>query len=258
VHGFRQLIAFPFYWTKVASYLVVEPLFCDWRGAIAYVAIAAGVPAYAASRLRKGRADASAPTRGLGLVFVFVAVSYVTWALASGYYRYVVPVEMLTGVVTMGALAWLVRDPRLRIAAAVVLLAVAAVTTVYPDWGRRPYGDKYVDVRVPPLPDEGIVLLATGEPASYFIPFANPKAKYVGIENNYLKLSQNNKLAAEVKEVMRTPGRPKFLLNVDELDREKQNNLLKQFGLELSASPCEPIHSNLPPHALSLCRLAER
>jgi hypothetical protein len=80
----------------------------------------------------------------------------------------------------------------------------------------------------------------------------------VGIENNYLRLSQNNKLAAEVRDVMRTPGHPKFLLNVDELDRKKWNDLLKQFGLQLSASPCEPIRSNLPPHALSLCPLVER
>jgi hypothetical protein len=258
VHGFRQLIAFPFYWTKVASYMVVEPLFCDWRGAVAYVAMAFGGVAFAVRRLAGRQHNGSAPTRSLGLVFVFVAVSYVTWALASGYYRYVIPIEMLTGVVTMGALVWLFRDARLRIAAAAVLVSVAAVTTVYPDWGRRPYGDRYVDVRVPPLPDDSIVLLATGEPVSYFIPFANPKAKYVGIENNYLRLSQNNKLAAEVREVMRTPGRPKFLLNVDELDREKWNDLLKQFGLQLSASPCEPIRSNLPPHALSLCPLAER
>ncbi|HEY7296559.1 MAG TPA: hypothetical protein VH684_01375 [Xanthobacteraceae bacterium] len=258
VHGLEQLIEFPFRWAKLASYVVVEPLFRDWRGATAYVAMAVGVIAYAASRLRKDDSEASAPTHGLGLVFVFVAVSYISWALASGYYRYVIPLEMLTGVVTMGALVWVFRDPRLRVIGAALVLTMAAATTVYPEWGRRPYGDKYVDVRVPPLPDDSIVLLATGEPVSYFIPFANPKAKYVGIENNYLRLSQHNKLAAEVKDVMRIQGRPKFLLNVDELDRDKWNDLLKQFGLQLSASPCEPIRSNLPPHALSLCPLTER
>jgi hypothetical protein len=257
VHGFRQLIGFPFRWMTPATYRVVEPLFCDWRGAIAYVAMVAGALAFALRRLGRDRGDA-APTRGLGLIFVFVAVSYVTWALASGYYRYVVPLEMLTGIVTMGALVWVFRDPRLRITAAAIVLIIAAVTTVYPDWGRRPYGDKYADVRVPPLPANSIVLLATGEPVSYFIPFANPNVQYVGIENNYLRLSQNNKLAAEVKRVMRSPGRPKFLLNVDELDRGKWNGFLEQFGLQLSSSPCRPIESNLPPHALSLCPLAER
>jgi hypothetical protein len=256
VHGLWQLIAFPFRWAKLASYVVVEPLFRDWRGAIAYVAMAGGALAFAAARLRGPGRDAAAPTRGLGLIFVFVAVSYVTWALSSGYYRYVVPLEMLTGVVTMGALAWVVGDARLRILFAGVALTIAAATTVYPDWGRRPYGDRYIDVRVPPLPANSIVLLATGEPVSYFIPFAEPKAQYVGIENNYLRLSQNNKLASELKRVMRTPGRPKFLLNVDELDQGKWNELLAQFGLRLSDAPCQPIQSNLPGHALSLCPLA--
>jgi hypothetical protein len=257
VHGLGQLIAFPFRWAKLASYVVVEPLFRDWRGAIAYVAMAAGALALAA-RLRGHGGDAAGPTRGLGLVFVFVAVSYVTWALGSGYYRYVVPVEMLTGVVTMGALAWIVGDARLRILFAGVVLTIAAATTVYPDWGRRPYGDRYIDVHVPSLPANSIVLLATGEPVSYFIPFAEPKAQYIGIENNYLRLSQDNKLASELKRVMRSPGRPKFLLNVDDLDQGKWNELLAQFGLRLSDAPCQPIQSNLPGHALSLCPLAER
>jgi hypothetical protein len=258
VHGLWELIAFPFRWAKLASYVVVEPLFRDWRGAIAYVAMAAGALGLAAVRLRGHRRDTAAPTCGLALVFVFVAVSYVTWALSSGYYRYVVPLEMLTGVVTMGALAWVVGVARLRILFAGVALTIAGATTVYPDWGRRPYGDRYIDVRVPPLPANSIVLLATGEPVSYFVPFADPKAQYVGIENNYLRLSQDNKLASKVKRVMRTPGRPKFLLNVDELDQGKWNELLAQFGLRLSDAPCRPIQSNLPGHALSLCPLAEQ
>ena len=81
---------------------------------------------------------------------------------------------------------------------------------------------------------------------------------YVGIENNYLRLSQNNLLASEVKHVMRTPGRPKFALNVNKLNREEWNNLLAQFNLQLSDSPCEPIRSNLEVDVLSLCRLVER
>jgi hypothetical protein len=165
---------------------------------------------------------------------------------------------MLTGVVTMGALAWVVGDTRLRVVLAGVVLTIAGATTVYPEWGRRPYGDRYIDVRVPSLPANSIVLLATGEPVSYFIPFAEPKAQYVGIENNYLRLSKDNKLASELKRVMRSPGRPKFLLNVDELDLGKWNGLLAQFGLRLSDAPCQPIRSNLPGHALSLCPLAER
>jgi Glycosyltransferase family 87 len=255
---FWQLIAYPFYWAKTNSYLVSEPPFRDWRGAIAYVAIAAGLLRFAASHvfMRLRRDGVFAQTRGLGLVCIFVVVSYFSWELGFGIYRYALPLEMLTGVVTMGALIWLLEAGRTRIIAATVLLTVVAATTVYLDWGRGRYGDRYVDVRVPPLPTNSVVLIATWDPVAYFIPFAEPSVQFLGINNNYLELSQNNKLATEVKRVMRAPGRPKFVLSVGEFNSDALNSLLEQFGLRLSASPCQAIRSNLEEQALSLCPIA--
>jgi len=198
----------------------------------------------------------SGRTCGLDLVFIFVFVSYFSWALGFGYYRYAIPLEMLTGVIAVGTLIWLFEDRRLRVTVAIVLLTVAASSTMYLNWGRGQYGDRYVDVSVPPLPAHSVVLIATWDPAAFFIPYAEPTAQYLGIENNYLELSQNNKLASEVKRIMRTPGRPKFVLNVDEFNSSKLNGLLGQFGLRLGASPCQPIWSNLEGHALSLCPVA--
>jgi hypothetical protein len=253
--SFWKLMTFPFYWAKTNDYVVSEPKFRDWRAAIAYVAIIVGVLALAVSCLRTGRwpRAALAQTPGLLLVLAFEIVSYFSWALEFGYYRYAIPLEMLTGVIAMGALIWLLDDRRLRMAGAVAVLALAASTTIYLDWGRRPYTDKYVDVQVPPLPPRSLVLIATWDPVAYFIPYAEPTAQYLGIENNYLELSQTNKLATEVKRLMRTPGRPKFVLSVGEYDAGKLNALLGNFGLKLSASPCLPIHSNLEVHVLSLC-----
>ncbi len=256
---FWQLMTYPFYWTTVDTYIVAEPPFRDWRGAIAYVAMAAGLAAFAMSYVRNGyrRAQTSTQTRGLDLVFIFVVLSYFCWALGFGYYRYAVPLEMLTGVVTIGALIWLFEDRRLRIIAAIMSLMLAATTTVYPDWGRGRYGDRYVDVRVPALPAHSVVLIATWDPVAFFIPFAEPTVRFLGIENNYLELSQDNKLASEVKRIMRMPGQQKFILSIDEFDASKLNRILGQFGLRLSASPCQPIWSNLEGHALSLCRVAD-
>jgi hypothetical protein len=142
-------------------------------------------------------------------------------------------------------------------------LIILAMTTIRLDWGRgvhpsrdrRPaaYADKYIDIQVPKLPENSVVLLATGQPASYFIPFAEPSSRYLGIENNYLRLSQDNLLATEVKRLMRS-DRPKFIVSVGNFNSDKLNGILKQFGLRLSASPCEPIRSNLEEHHLSLCR----
>lgn len=252
-----DLLAFPFYWVKVHTYVVVEKPFRDWRAAAAYIAIIVAVLAFAARRLRGG-AVAKAPTRDLRLVLVFVVVSYFAWALGFAYYRYAIPLEMLSGVIIVGALVWLLDASRLRLPIAVTVLAVITASTVPIDWGRRNYDGHYVRVEVPPIPPNAVVLIATWDPAAYFIPYAEPRAQYVGIENNYLELSQNNILANEVKAAMRAPGRPKLVLNVNELDRAKWNHLLAQFGLELAAKPCAPIHSNLEDQKLSLCETVEQ
>jgi hypothetical protein len=252
---FWQAVAYPWFWAQTNRGLVSELQFRDWRGAIAYAAIVAGLLTLAAGYVRQKhlRDGAFAETRGLGLVFIFVIVSYFAWEFGFSVLRYAVTLEMLTGVVTMGALIWLFTDPRLRVAISLVLLSIVSTTTVYPDWGRGEYGVGYVDIRVPPLPVNSVVLIASWQPAAYFIPFAEPTAQYLGIENNYLELSQNNKLASEVKRLMQTPGRPKFVVSVGDFDRNGLNALLEQFGLRLSALPCQPIRSNLEVEALSLC-----
>lgn len=253
-NSFWKLMTFPFYWAKTNSYVVAEPTFRDWRAAIAYVAMVIGVAALAVRWLRTGQPKAVlAQAPGLGLVFAFVIVSYFSWALQFGYYRYAVPLEMLTGVVVMGSLILLLDDGRARMAAAVAVVIMAFVTTIPLSWGRRPYTDTYVSVSVPPLPDDAVVLIATWDPAAYFIPYANPKVQYLGIENNYLELSQTNILATEVKRLMRAPGRPKFVVSVGDFDVDKLNKLLANFDLHLSASPCPPVHSNIEDQAISLC-----
>lgn len=252
-----QLIAYPFYWTTTNTYVVAELPFRDWRGAMAYIALALAALMLAASTLfdRRRLDRLLAETRGLPLVFAFVIISYLMWTFGFGVYRYAVVLEMLTGVIVMGAIVWLAGEPRLRTAAALLALMVAAATTVHLDWGRGRFGNKYVEVSVPPLPHSSVVLVATWDPVAYFIPFAEP-AQYVGIENNYLELSQNNELALRVRRLLTTPGRPKYVLSVGSYGRRELDALLHRFRLHLAREPCRDIHSNLEVHALRLCGVA--
>lgn len=260
-----QAVAYPFYWTVRNVYFVSELPFRDWRGAMAYIAIGvwcAVLLVRCSARQELGCRHPSA-TRGLDLIIHFVVVSYVSWALGFGIYRYGVTLEMLTGVVIIGVLVSLVDRARLTVPVAVALSLVAIATTQHLDWGRglhasrgkqpAPYTDKYIDIRVPSLPKHSIVLLATGQPASYFIPYAEPTARYLGIENNFLKLSQDNKLVSEVRRLMQIPGLPKFIVSVGAFDANRLNDVLRHFGLKLDPAPCRPITSNLEEHPLSLC-----
>jgi hypothetical protein len=265
-HDLAHLLAYPFYWTKTTIYLVTELAFRDWRGAIAYSAGAAALLAIAFKGVRSQRA--AAETRGLGLILIFVAVSYLTWAAVFGIYRYAVALEMVSGIVAVGGTMWVVQNGKARVLVSALLLGAAFGTTVYPDWGHGAhpsaemhvarFGDKYIDVRVPPLPANSLVLLATTAPVAYFIPFAEPTARYLGIDNNMLSATQDNLLAAEVGRLMQTPGPPKFILNVDAFDGTKLNGLLARYGLTLDASPCRRIRSNIEEHVLSLCAVVDK
>jgi hypothetical protein len=258
-HDVWQLIAYPFYWVKTGSYVVSEVPLRDWRGAIAYVAMVVTLATRAAAVVtNRSPRDARDETCGLGLVFAFAVVSYFVWAPAFGNYRYAVTLEMLTGVIIVGAVTWVVRRHALQMAVAGALLAVAAATTVYPDWGRGTFGARYVDVRVPPLPANSLVLIATGEPVAFFIPFAEPTARYIGIENDFLDLSQDNMLVSKVKSLMQMPGRAKFIVSVGEFDGRKLDGVLAQFGLALGRAPCRPIWSNLENPTMSICPAVPR
>jgi hypothetical protein len=263
-----RLIGYPFYWMKTNVYLVCELPLRDWRGGIAYLATAIGLLLRFANLLRREpqRPPRVAETQGLGLVAAFVAVSYLAWAAAFGIYRYAVVLEMLTGVLTMASLIYICRRRLLRVGAALVVSTIVMAATVYPDWGHgehpsagiRPvaYGERYIDVHVPPLPPHSLVLIATEAPVAYFIPFAEPTARYLGIENSFLTLSQHNELVREIRRLMRTPGTAKFVLGVDDPEGATLDGLLAKFGAQRSTAPCERIRSNLEEHALSLCPLA--
>jgi hypothetical protein len=256
-HDLVQAIASPFRWMVVNQYVVMEEPFRDWRGAVASLAAVATVLARVAEPLR--RPAGAAETPGLGLLVGFAAVSFFAWEFAFSIYRYGVVLEMLSGVVIIGALTRLIVQPRLRLGLAVTVAVIIAATTVHPNWGRREWSERYVDVQVPPLPPHSIVLIATWDPAAYFIPFAEPSARYLGIENNFLTLEQTNRMASEVKRLMQTPGPSKFILSIGPFDPAKLNGVLDPLGLRLAAEPCLPIESNLAEDVgeqLSLCRIA--
>jgi hypothetical protein len=262
--SFFQALAYPFYWMRTNTYVVTELPFRDWRPAMATIAVVACAAGALARTISTKRASAPPrqQTSGFGLLLLFVMCSSVLWLRMFAIYRYAVVVEMLTGVVITGALLKLMAGSRERIVAAVAVLLIALATTQHLDWGRgvhpslgiRPaaYSGKYIDIHVPPLPDDSVVLLATDQPVSYFIPYANPKARYLGIENNFLTLSQSNLLTAEIERLLRSLG-PKYIVSVGTFDAHRLEAILLHYGLRLGPAPCQLIQSNLEEAPLALC-----
>src|SRR5262249_31952434 len=145
-HGLWEALGFPFTWTATNTYVVSEPALREWRGAIAYaVLVIAAIVLLARWGRRRTAGTQAARTNDLALVIAFAVVSHVCWQLVFSIYRYGVALEMLTGVIAIGALAWILPDRRARMGVAVALTALAAATTVYPNWGRGDFGERTID-----------------------------------------------------------------------------------------------------------------
>ncbi len=254
----RHLLAFPFAWAHLQSYVVSEPEFRDVRAALAYASLlTAGVVSVLQGWSGRERPSGVQPEI-LRAFVAFVGLSFLTWALFFGIYRYAVGLEMLTGLATVAAIMRITRVRAGRLAGAMLCVTVALTSTAYPHWGRLPFGARYIDVKVPALPANSVVLMPTRDPAAFIIPFAEPTARYLGIENNYLDLWQHNLLTAEVDRAMRTPGRDKFVLSVGPFDADRLNRVVDHYGLELSPGPCRPVETNLAGFDQAICPLRAR
>src|SRR5439155_565558 len=112
-------------------------------------------------------ADAAGKWR---LVLVFWAASFVVWARMHAIYRYIMPLELLSGAVLLYVLGLIVPRRWLPPAAAVGA-ALAMLTTIYPAWGRIDYGEDYFVVTVPPVAPHAVILLLADEPMAFVLPF---------------------------------------------------------------------------------------
>ena len=56
-----------------------------------------------------------------------------------------------------------------------------------PDWGHGNFGDKFIDVDLPPVPQNSVVILLGLRPTAYLAAFLPPTVQVIGVENNFLK-----------------------------------------------------------------------
>jgi hypothetical protein len=187
------------------------------------------------------------------IVIVFALVSYIAWLVVFGYYRYAVPLEMLSGLFVCGAVAFAFST---RVAAGMaVLLVLAALlvgTTRKMGWERVAFGAWYFDVRAPRLDDGALVLMAGGAPMAYAAPFFRADARFVSPSNNLLRIGQESRLAHRAEESIRGHRGPLYSLD-PAVESPESQSVLRHFGL--LRGPCEPIRSNIDYDALRVCKL---
>ena len=227
--------------------LVSEVSFRDWRLGVLFVLAILAALKYLALRRREALAPA------WKFLAIFTLASYLIWLKLFGIYRYLVPLEMLSGPLIVGCALYLVPGRNVRRAGIVILAVLVIGTTRQASWGRLDFRGAYFDVAVPDVAPRSLVILGPYEPMAYAIPFFRPDTRFVSPWNNFLHYSQGNLLSRQIHDVI--DQHPGAIYTMDFWGQDGVNAALKHYGLARDEATCLPIRSYLDSSAMRICRV---
>jgi hypothetical protein len=233
--------------------LAGEVPFVDWRLAAVEALAIALLARYAFARLRPLSPPEGMDSRPWIFLAVFMLASYVVWLKLYGIYRYLVPLELISGPLIVGGVLWIVRPAIARSIAVVALAALVVFTTKPADWGRLPFRGAYFDVAFPDIAPRALVILGSGEPMAYAIPFTRSDARFVSPDNNLLTPLQHNLLSREIANLIASHPGPMYSLDFH--GSENAVRVLDYFGLARIPSTCLTVRSYLDTSAMEVCRV---
>ena len=235
-------------------------LFRDPRLAVVEVLAAAALITWGVRRFAR-RSRAPEPrriTRDAGnWLVVFFFVSYALWVKQFSIYRYVATLEQLAPVVIVVLLGKVLRAQLLVVGVALALFAAIAGTVIAPDWGRLPWGARFLRTSVPPIarPDRSTVIIASSAPLAYLIPSFPPETRFVRIEGNFFLSGATAPMAARLTEATRKrePDGDFYLMTASDSLADSGLPLLA-YSLVVVANSCVQLALDVA-EGVTFCRL---
>ncbi len=145
--GLGNLVRLPWALARGSAHVLEQPV-RDGRWLLLLVLLAA-VGVHSLRRARAVRAAPRAVDRAAGTLAIFTVVSTLTWVIEFRYLRYLIPIELLSGIVLALLLSQLLRR-RAQVLVAFLTLGLALlVWQRVPDWGHaRGFGPNWFALRV--------------------------------------------------------------------------------------------------------------
>jgi hypothetical protein len=242
--GWFAKLFYPFLFSK-DSMLVAEWKFRDIHVLLAYIT----VPVAAICALFRRPTDRQLvdPIKAR-LLLVMAAVTYLVWVNLFGIYRYLVPLEILSGVVIAASVALIPIPAWQRIAAIVALLGIAQIMAWKGDEPRYAWDStRYVEVNVPPIedPDHTLILLSQTAPLGYTVPYFPKQIPFYRIQGWMVgSKDTQSELGAEMHRRVAEHKGPILALYWGREETMVPESYA-DYGLELDKSGCRRVTTNI-------------
>jgi hypothetical protein len=253
-HTFSEWLGFPFVFFRTTVTYVGEIPFRDWRLPMLYLLTIVMVVSLPWRRLRAASLSQPPVCVQWKFLVVFMSASLLVWIAQYSIYRYVIVLEVLSGLAFFFVLSRLL-SPRLVVWSLGLCAGIILATTRYPDWWRVEFGDHFFEVKVPKLPPNSLVLLISNDPMAYVIPFLPADARYVGGNSNLTSPQKRNLYEELVQTTVRGHTGPLFSLGKH---HDLHADLLDSYGLSRSESECEQVTTKMLVSPLDVCELVHR
>ena len=205
----------------------------------------------------------AAPERSIVAMAIFVLVSlYVSLAVFNNY-RYLGPIESVSGVLIVVALGSLL--PRSVWIAGVLAAATACLVSTVPlVLPRAPWVSQYISVSGPDLDADTLVVISLlRAPVGYLAPFFNPGVRWVRVRSNVYPANSNNLLAETAKRLVATHEGPLMSLELPastatDVEVAVGNSILAELSVERTGEPCLRVAANFPAGDYAMCPIRNR
>ena len=242
-NNWMSRLLFPFIFTN-NSLKTAEWSFRDVHILIAYIAVP--IAAVAAFFGRPSGRQLVDPAMAR-LMMVTAAGTYVVWLFLFGIYRYLIPLEMLSGLVIIAAVAILPLRTGARLMIMIVLLGGAQVMAWKGDEPRLSWSGPYVGVSVPPIDDPAhtLILMTETAPMGYLIPSFPKEISFMRIQGWMIgSKDTSSMLGAEMHRRVAEHQGPILALY---WQRERDGAVISyaDHGLKLDDAQCREVRSNI-------------
>lgn len=196
---------------------------------------------------RRSDADADAENlasgRNFWILSLFCVFSYAIWLDRFGIQRYILTLELLSGVVLLLSLDRLLRSAKEVCVVMGLLVIVSLFWTRPPEWGRIPYGADWFGF---PHSDETasptLYVMTGWDPMAYAILYMPKADRFVRVGGN-MPLEPAMPLGERVLRVIHAYTGPIRTLSMGVRDQDVPR--LQRFGLVIQADSCRSLQSRM-------------